>query len=210
MYLFFDTETTGLPKDWKAPVSDLDNWPRLVQIAWSHYDVSGNKISENNFIIKPQGFVIPSYSSTVHKISTERALQEGVDLNMALEKFVKEIKNVKFLVAHNMDFDTKIVESEFLRNNIVSNISEISKICTMRKTTNFCQIKGPYGFKWPTLAELHLKLFEEGFEDAHDASVDIMACAKCFFKLKKMKIISSKEIDRKEEEYSQERNMRLI
>jgi len=23
MYLFFDTETTGLPKNWKAPVTDL-------------------------------------------------------------------------------------------------------------------------------------------------------------------------------------------
>ena len=52
MYLFFDTETTGLPKDWKAPISDLDNWPRLVQIAWSHYDSSGNEISNNSYIIK--------------------------------------------------------------------------------------------------------------------------------------------------------------
>jgi len=30
MYLFFDTETTGLPRNWKAPVTDLDNWPRMV------------------------------------------------------------------------------------------------------------------------------------------------------------------------------------
>ena len=210
MYLFFDTETTGLPKDWKAPISDLDNWPRLVQIAWSRYDSSGNQISNNNYIIKPQGFVIPPYSSIVHRITTERALQEGVDLKMVLEKFVQDIKDVKFLVAHNMDFDTKIVEAEFLRTNILSNISEISKICTMKRATSFCKIEGPYGFKWPTLAELYLKLFKEDFKDAHDASVDISACAKCFFQLKKLKIISDKEINRKEEEYAQERNIRLI
>lgn len=42
MYLFFDTETTGLPKNYKAPASDSDNWPRLVQIAWSIYDAEGN------------------------------------------------------------------------------------------------------------------------------------------------------------------------
>jgi len=210
MYLFFDTETTGLPKNWKAPVSDLDNWPRLVQIAWSHYDSSGNKISDNNYIIKPQGFVIPPYSSMVHRISTEKALREGVDLKMVLEKFVRDIKNVKFLVAHNMDFDVKVVEAEFLRTNILNNISESSKICTMKRSTNFCQIKGPYGFKWPTLSELYLKLFKEDFQDAHDASVDISICAKCFFQLKKMKIISSKEIDQKEEEYFQEKNMKLI
>jgi len=210
MYLVFDTETTGLPKDWKAPVSDLDNWPRLVQIAWSRYDSSGNKTSDNNYIIKPQGFVIPPYSSIIHRITTEKALQEGVDLKLVLEKFVQDIKDAKFLVAHNMDFDTKIVEAEFLRTNLVSNISEVSKICTMKKSTSFCQIKGPYGFKWPTLAELYFKLFEENFEDAHDASVDITACAKCFFKLKKMKIISGKDIIKKEEEYARERNIKLI
>ena len=27
MYLFFDVETTGKPKNWKAPVSDTFNWP---------------------------------------------------------------------------------------------------------------------------------------------------------------------------------------
>ena len=33
MFLTFDTETTGLPKIFKADVSDSDNWPRLVQLA---------------------------------------------------------------------------------------------------------------------------------------------------------------------------------
>ena len=27
MYLIFDTETTGLPKNFKAPITDTDNWP---------------------------------------------------------------------------------------------------------------------------------------------------------------------------------------
>ena len=210
MYLFFDTETTGLPKDWKAPISDLDNWPRLVQIAWSRYDSSGNKVSDYNYIIKPQGFIIPAYSSIIHRISTERALTEGFDLKMVLEKFAQEIKSVKFLVAHNMDFDVKVVASEFFRNDISNNISEISKICTMKESTSFCQIEGSYGFKWPTLSELYLKLFEEDFQDAHDASVDMSACSKCFFELRKMNIISSKEIDQKEKEYAQERNIKLI
>lgn len=210
MYLFFDTETTGLPKSWKAPVSDLDNWPRLVQIAWSHYDSSGNKISENNYIIKPQGFIIPSYSSIIHRISTERALQEGVDLKIVLKKFAKEIKNVKFLVAHNIDFDAKIMGAEFLRNNMPDNMSEVSKICTMKESTNFCQIKSSHGFKWPTLSELYFKLFGEEFKDAHDAFVDISACSKCFFELRKIKVISNKEINEKEAEYFQERNTKLI
>ena len=30
MFLTFDTETTGLPKNFKADVSDSANWPRLA------------------------------------------------------------------------------------------------------------------------------------------------------------------------------------
>ena len=52
MYLFFDTETTGLPRNWKAPVTDLNNWPRMIQIAWILCDNKGNRIESNDFIIK--------------------------------------------------------------------------------------------------------------------------------------------------------------
>jgi DNA polymerase III subunit epsilon len=57
MYLFFDTETTGLPNNWKASVTDFNNWPRLVQLAYLHYDNDGNKISEGDFITKPNGLL---------------------------------------------------------------------------------------------------------------------------------------------------------
>lgn len=73
MYLFFDTETTGLPKNWKAPITDLNNWPRLVQLAFLIFDKNGNKISSGDFIIRPDGFIIPSDASAIHGISTERA-----------------------------------------------------------------------------------------------------------------------------------------
>ena len=78
MYLFFDTETTGLPRNWKAPVTDLNNWPRLVQLAYLYYDADGKKIMGGDCIIKPEGFTIPTDASRVHGITTERALEEGV------------------------------------------------------------------------------------------------------------------------------------
>ncbi len=37
-YVFFDTETTGLPLNWKAPVTELENWPRLIQLAYIVYN----------------------------------------------------------------------------------------------------------------------------------------------------------------------------
>jgi len=69
MYLFFDTETTGLPRNWKAPVTDLKNWPRLVQLAFLVYDEKGTQISAGDFIIKPEGFKIPADVSLIHGIS---------------------------------------------------------------------------------------------------------------------------------------------
>ena len=189
MYLFFDTETTGLPRNWKAPVTDLNNWPRLVQLAFLYFDSNGNKISGGDFIIKPEGFTIPSDASRIHEISTEKALREGQSISTVLQQFNSLIGQAIYLVAHNMSFDEKIVGSEFLRNGMPNSIPSKNKICTMEKTTTFCPITGPNGYRWPKLSELHYKLFRTDFEEAHNASVDIKATAKCFWELKKTGIV---------------------
>ncbi len=186
MYLFFDTETTGLPKNWKAPVSDVNNWPRLVQLAFLLYDRAGNKIEGGDFIIKPEGFTIPVDASNIHRITTERALLEGQSLSSVLLTFQDLISQSEVLVAHNMSFDEKIVGAEFLRAGMHNSIPAKNKICTMQSATNFCAISGPYGYKWPKLSELHNKLFHTDFEEAHNAAADINATAKCFWELKKI------------------------
>ena len=186
MYLFFDTETTGLPRNWKAPVTDLNNWPRLVQLAFLYFDRYGNKISGGDFIVMPEGFSIPADASRIHGISTERALQEGKPLLTVLQEFQSLIGQAEVLVAHNISFDEKIVGAEFLRKGLPNTIPSKRKICTMESTTNFCAISGPYGYKWPKLSELHYKLFRTGFDEAHNAAVDITATAKCFWELKRL------------------------
>jgi DNA polymerase III epsilon subunit-like protein len=189
MYLFFDTETTGLPRNWKAPVTDLTNWPRLVQLAWLTYDDAGNKLIGQSHLIRPEGFIIPSESSRIHGISTERALSEGLALQTVLDEFQNLVHQSEVLVAHNMSFDEKIIGAEFLRKKMVNNIASKPKICTMEKTTNYCKINGPYGYKWPKLSELHHILFGVDFEEAHNAAVDINATAKCFWELKRRNIL---------------------
>jgi len=186
MYLFFDTETTGLPKNWKAPVTDTTNWPRLVQLAWLAYDHVGNKLSDGNYIIKPEGFSIPADASRIHGISNERALREGLLIVDVLNTFQTMLDAATTLVAHNMSFDEKIVGAEFIRNNMSNVLDRKQKICTMQSTTEFCALNGPYGYKWPKLSELHYKLFHTGFEEAHNAAVDIHATAKCFWELKRL------------------------
>lgn len=190
-YLVFDTETTGLPKNYQAPLDDFDNWPRLVQLAWQFYDGDGNLWEEENLIIKPEGFVIPEAASNIHRITQERALKEGISLLDALSKFAEAISRADFLVAHNIDFDDKITGSEFLRNSVVNQLAISQKICTMKLGVNICRIPGRgNNFKWPNLNELHQFLFEESFTDAHDALIDVRACARCFFEMKRRGFIS--------------------
>jgi DNA polymerase-3 subunit epsilon len=186
MYLFFDTETTGLPNNWNAPVTDLRNWPRLVQLAYLLYDKNGNMLEEGNHIIKPDGFIIPIDASRIHGITTERANQDGKSILTTLQGFHKLITQSDYLVAHNMKFDEKIVGAEFLRNNMQNSVLLKNRICTMESTTDFCAIAGNYGYKWPKLTELHYKLFNSNFDGAHDASVDIRITAKCFWELKRL------------------------
>lgn len=189
MYLFFDTETTGLPKRWDALASDLENWPRLVQIAWLYFDENGNEISNKSDIIKPEGFVIPEEASNVHGISTKIAMEKGIDLKEVLKEFSDIMGETKFLIAHNMSFDEKIIDAEFIRKGIRKSLFSPEKICTKEASTQYCEIPGNYGYKWPSLSELHIKLFGSDFDDAHDALVDVKACAKCFFELKKRGIV---------------------
>jgi DNA polymerase III subunit epsilon len=195
MYLFFDTETTGLPRNWRAPLNDLNNWPRLEQLAYLFYDKNANLIYSKNFIIKPQGFVIPPDASKIHGITTERAMTKGVTLTVALSDFHNCIQQCQYLVAPNMSFDENIVGAEFLRSRMPNVLSGKKKLCTKELTTNFCAIPSNYGYKWPKLAELHYKLFKTNFEEAHDASVDITMTAKCFWELKRLGILNKSLIN---------------
>ena len=190
MYLFFDTETTGLPKNYQAPLDDFLNWPRLVQLAWSVYDADGNHWESYNYIIKPDGFVIPEEATKIHRISQERAMKEGVEVKKVLQQFVDQVKKASHVIAHNIDFDEKIIGSEMLRNGLGEFIIPGKKICTMKSSVDICRIDNGRGsYKWPTLSELYRHLFQEDFSDAHDAMIDVNACAKCFFALKKKSLI---------------------
>ena len=85
MYLIFDTETTGLPKNWNAPISNVDNWPRCVQLAWQLHDEMGHLIEYQDFLIQPEGFNIPYDAEQIHGISTGLAQEKGRPLKEVLE-----------------------------------------------------------------------------------------------------------------------------
>ena len=208
MFLIFDTETTGLPKDFSAPISDVENWPRCIQLAWQLHDFNGDLIEIKNYIIYPEGFSIPYNSQKIHGISTERAKIEGHPIKTVLSEFNNALSKSQYIVGHNISFDVNIIFSEFYRANNLFKIYKIDKreleisndhnkwktLDTMSENSaNFCEIPGGrFGkFKFPKLTELHAKLFGNEFSEAHNASVDVAATARCFFELVRLGVIDS-------------------
>lgn len=193
MYLVFDTETTGLPKSYQAPMSDFSNWPRMVQIAWAIFDAEGRNWIKKSYVIYPDGYIISDEVAKIHRVTQERAMKEGVALKRVLEEFLQDVSRVDFVIGHNIDFDEKIVGSEILRQGMDESLEILlgaEKICTMRSSVSFCKIPNSRGgYKWPNLTELHNCLFKTGFDEAHDALVDVIACANCFFALKSKDIV---------------------
>ena len=189
-YLFFDTETTGLPRNWSAPVSDIHNWPRIVQIAWELYDADLTLLASNSRIIKPEGYEIPLFASRIHGITTERARESGVALDLVLAEIKELLQRADYLVAHNVSFDEKVLGAEFLRKKMPNDLSGKKMICTKEISTQFCAIPGPYGYKWPKLSELYRTLFGTSFEDSHNAIADVRATAQCYIEMKRRGIVT--------------------
>jgi len=188
--LFFDTETTGIPRRYDAPLTDLRNWPRPVQIAWVLCDQTGQVLQERDAIIRPEGFGIPEDAIRIHGITTERALAEGVELRAVLGDFAAAVEIAGVVVAHNMSFDESIVGAEFIRTGIVHRLHASRRVCTKEASTSFCRILGRGGrYKWPTLDELHRRLFGRPHSGSHSATGDVNACARCFFELRRLGVI---------------------
>ncbi len=189
MILFFDTETTGVPKDYKAPMTDLDNWPRLVQVGWVCYLDNGILIEEQEHVIKPVKFKISVEASDIHGVTQAIAMKTGEDLKKVMTAFAWRVYFADTLVGHNIEFDYHVLGAEFLRTSVTHAMDRRPKVCTMKTSTKHCNIPGQYGAKWPKLTELYAKLFGEELAQTHTALGDIKATARCYFELTKIGII---------------------
>lgn len=203
MILFFDTETNGLPKKKKGgDVKDLENWPRVIQLAWAIGTIEGEIIKTEKHLIKPDGWEIPKEKFWIENgFSTEISAAEGVDISSVMIPFIDDVARVQWMASHNMAFDQPILGAEMIRLGLSSN-HKPEKICTKEASVEFCKIpfpgsretrpwmKSQRGYKWPKLSELHVKLFGNDFEGAHDALDDVKALAKCFYELTRRGVIT--------------------
>ncbi|MBY0245548.1 MAG: DNA polymerase III subunit alpha [Sphingobacteriaceae bacterium] len=204
MYLIFDTETTGLPRNWNAPITDTDNWPRCIQIAWQLHDELGNLIEHKDYLVKPLGFNIPFDAEKIHGISTELAQEQGQDLAFVLADFNRVLGQTKFIVGQNLGFDINIMGCEFHRLGVENLMLSKPILDTCTETTaELLKLPGGRGgkFKLPNLTELHSYLFGNPFNEAHNATADVEATTRCFFELVRRGVFTAEQLQADSEYY---------
>ncbi len=188
-FLFFDTETTGLPKFSWAPGWLLPNWPRAVQLGWVLTDRHGVELHSDCRIIRPSGFTFPPESIAIHGITQEIALREGDAIDVVLADFCSDVGDSEVCVAHNVRFDIGVLTAELVRLGKPNCFRNRSFRCTMRETTQYCGLPRGKKLKWPSLKELYRILFDCDITLHHNALADARSCAQCFWELKRLGVM---------------------
>lgn len=191
MYLFFDTETTGLPNFDKGLTDPAQ--PHIVQLACLLTDYSGRELISWKSPIKPEGYTIDESGKAyeVNQISNELANKYGVSLRQTLAMFRLFESKAILKVAHNYRFDGFLLKSAHARANVEPMDPPIEKFCTMKAMTEIMKLEPTAkmvsaGFhdkpKAASLAESY-KYVTGGktIEKAHDALADVRACKEVFF-----------------------------
>ena len=191
--LFFDSETTGLPL-FKEP-SEHPDQPHIVQLAAMLVDLdTRRRLSSFEVIVRPEGWTIPDEVAAIHGITTEKALEIGVNESMALGMLL-ELWNEdqpRMRIAHNRSFDDRIVRIALMRYEDVPLADKWKAApgqCTATMATPIMQLPptekmkraGFNKFKTPNLGEAYRHFTGRELQGAHSAMADTRACAEVFF-----------------------------
>jgi DNA polymerase-3 subunit epsilon len=195
--LVFDTETTGLPADQNAPLTDSAKWPYIIQLSFMVFNTETKEILEySDSIIQLDASInISPESIAIHKITAQRSQSEGIPINQALANLAENMSEADVIVGHNLLFDKRMLMVEMFRNRMKSclynNGLPIPEYCTMKRTTEICKLQAINkntgevykNFKYPTLTELHNYLFCRKPRGTHNAIADVMICLRCYVML---------------------------
>ena len=204
--LVFDTETTDLPPDGVRNVNlkTINKWPHIVQFSYVLYNDETNRLLKTfDRIVKlPENVVMSKSNIAIHGITNERMKEKGVSLLTFLDEFMIDFVNADKIICHHRDFDIKMVMVEILRKityeltyfhaecyqEYFDLLNSCNKyVCTMRETVDLCAIerinsRGPY-LKFPSLSELHFKLYNIVPHNLHNSLYDVLVCLRCYCQL---------------------------
>lgn len=189
MYAILDVETTGLPR-FDLPADDPSQ-PRVASVALILCDAALNETFAIEHLVKPDGWVMEPGAMAINGLTMERLEAEGVPIAVPLELYCAAIDHGRIIVAHNAQFDCKMMRAELRRAGLDDRFAKTRNICTMRGSadrvrqapTNAMMATGRKAFKMPKLMEAYEHFYGEPFADAHTALADARACLAILRKL---------------------------
>lgn len=192
--LVFDVETTGLPIGRNPSIFEHDKWPFIVQLSYILFDPEHNKILKivDKIINISENIEISPESVKLHGITREIMNEKGISIKDALEEFNIYFKQSDIVCGHNISFDKRMIFVETNRNHVQQyftyNGERKLEYCTMKNGIDLCKIErtkvnGQKYFKYPTLSELHINLFNQIPRGVHNSLIDILICLRCYYKM---------------------------
>jgi len=210
-FLIVDTETTGLPIVYDAPFTDLNNWPRIIELSWELCWENGETIEKACDLIQPDGWRFPTGDFwKEHGFNEAESMLNGVDIIIALTNLATAMNCADVMICFNMSYDKPIIEAEMYRykifpktvrkqmieNNIVPSIGfrdeniKLQKDCAKLLSTPILKLPGFRGnYSWPKLEIAYQYMFGEPMTGAHHASSDVEATKKVYLWIKNLEDI---------------------
>ena len=187
MFLFFDTETTGIP-DWHTP-SDDPRQPHIIELGAVLTDKDLNPVNEVSLIVRPDGWTISDEIAQMTGISQDYAERFGVSEELAVDALLELWRGGggRVRVAHNEPFDARIVRIALKRARVDDDMleawKEAPRFCTQAKSKKIVNAPatqkmieaGRKGPKSPKLSEAYEHFTGKPMKDAHRAMADVRA-----------------------------------
>lgn len=157
-YLIIDTETSGL-FDFAKP-ADADGQPRLAELTGILFNTEAedpDAISTIHHLVKPDGWSMNAEASAVNGLTDDILNERGQPVGDVLDIYCGLIEAGYIVVAHNAQYDTKVMRGELRRLGRPDLFERTPNICTMRAATPICAIPKATGkgIKFPNLGEAY-------------------------------------------------------
>lgn len=192
--LILDTETSGLP-DWNLFYDDITQ-PWVVQLVALLGD-EAQIYASLNLVIRSDGREITPEAALIHGYTPGRCDFLGINEWPASQIIAELADRASLVVSHNVDFDRFCIAGMLSRHYAIEKPERFlarSHFCTMKGSTDLCQLPGKHGYKWPKLEELYRHLFGEAAPiragTLHDAYADATAVRRCFYELRRRGLVN--------------------
>ena len=136
--LVFDTETTGLPTERNASITETEKWPHIVQLSYVLYDTDMKKmiLCKDHIISIDPTIEITEGSIAIHGITQKICNKKGINIIDAINEFNTHLIQSDCVVGHNLSFDKRMIMVECIRNTLrqqfTVNRIRMPECCTMQ------------------------------------------------------------------------------